>query len=305
MQRCATCGAEFEPYPVIDGAKLNLHGRQRCLSCLPLRRLKGPRKPALRPQQMKMCERCGALFPTRIKIQGRVRNLKNRRFCLDCSPFGIHNTSRTPPGQLDADGLKEHRRRRRNAKSYRHQKKKRRSNKQKLIELAGGACVACGYAATSAALEFHHRNSTDKEFGIGGFTGSWARLVAEAEKCDLLCANCHRSRHASEKGPLRHEKIARERLERKKRAVFLMGGLCQTCGRAGPPSLFEFHHKDASTKSFGISEDGILRSWAAVVSELAKCVMLCANCHREVHAGARTLQGIESRLAEDALPYAA
>jgi predicted HNH restriction endonuclease len=42
-----------------------------------------------------------------------------------------------------------------------------------------------------------------------------------------------------------------------------------------------------------------------VAAELAKCVMLCANCHREVHAGMRVLDKGLLGLAEDALAYVA
>jgi hypothetical protein len=84
-----------------------------------------------------------------------------------------------------------------------------------------------------------------------------------------------------------------------------MGSACFGCDLTGPLTLFEFHHWDARTKDFGISEDGITRSWEKIVAELAKCVMLCANCHREVHAGVRKLdQGLPG-LAEPALEYAA
>ena len=47
----------------------------------------------------------------------------------------------------------------------------------------------------------------------------------------------------------------------------------------------DFHHLDAKTKEFGISLDGITRSWDRVLKELDKCVLVCSNCHREVHAG--------------------
>ena len=83
-----------------------------------------------------------------------------------------------------------------------------------------------------------------------------------------------------------------------------MGPTCGLCDLAGPPSLFDFHHRDAAEKAFGVS-DGIPRRWQKVVAELAKCVMLCANCHREVHAGVRELDGGVLGLAEDAVPYAA
>src|SRR5213078_103359 len=105
--------------------------------------------------------------------------------------------------------------------------------------------------------------------------------------------------------PLRWEHVARERRVRKARAVALMGNTCHTCERGGPSKLFEFHHRNAAEKLFGISEDGIMRDWAKVLAELAKCVMLCANCHREVHAGVRTLDHPQPGLAEHALPYAA
>jgi len=69
-----------------------------------------------------------------------------------------------------------------------------------------------------------------------------------------------------------------------------MGGRCGGCSDVVPDSLFEFHHWDAREKKFGISRDGLSRPREAIAEELLKCVMLCANCHREVHAGVRLLE---------------
>jgi hypothetical protein len=69
-----------------------------------------------------------------------------------------------------------------------------------------------------------------------------------------------------------------------------MGGTCAGCSDVVPDSLFEFHHWDPREKGFGISRDGLARPWDAIAAELIKCVMLCANCHREFHAGVRELQ---------------
>ena len=91
----------------------------------------------------------------------------------------------------------------------------------------------------------------------------------------------------------------------KARAVSHAGGVCRGCGRLGPNAVFEFHHRDARTKEFGIGQDGVPRSWERILAELAKCVMLCANCHREVHAGVRELDKGLLGLAEDAVHYAA
>jgi len=68
-------------------------------------------------------------------------------------------------------------------------------------------------------------------------------------------------------------------------AVEYKGGRCQICGYDGCPEVLEFHHVDGNKKDFGISQRGYTRSWKKVMEELDKCVMLCANCHREVHAG--------------------
>ena len=251
-----------------------------------------------------ICEACGATFAAKQVIDGKMRSLYGRRFCLKCSPFGAHNTSRVPPGALVPEALAEHRRRRRNAKTYRYQKKRRRTLKQRLVDAFGGSCTRCGYRSSLSALEFHHCDVTQKDFAISKYLGSWARLTAEAAKCQLLCANCHRTEHALADALIETGPVVQFRRDLKVRAVEFMGGACKGCGRSGPSAIFDFHHIDAATKDFGIGQDGVPRKWAKVVAELAKCVMLCANCHREVHAGVRTLDG-QSQLAEEALEYAA
>jgi hypothetical protein len=79
-----------------------------------------------------------------------------------------------------------------------------------------------------------------------------------------------------------------------------MGDNCGGCSGIVPDSLFEFHHWDAREKNFGISRDGMTRRWEAIAEELRKCVMLCANCHREVHAGVRLIERKSSVVAATA-----
>jgi transposase len=69
----------------------------------------------------------------------------------------------------------------------------RRRVKRRLVERAGGACQLCGYDRYDGALQFHHVDAKSKEFAISrnGTTRSWSELCAEADKCVLLCANCH------------------------------------------------------------------------------------------------------------------
>lgn len=46
---------------------------------------------------MKNCRKCQEYIPNSIVINGRKKNLQNRKFCLKCSPFGKHNTSQYDP----------------------------------------------------------------------------------------------------------------------------------------------------------------------------------------------------------------
>ena len=75
--------------------------------------------------------------------------------------------------------------------------KRREKTKELLVEYKGGKCEICGYDKCVEALEFHHINPDEKDFGIGqkGYTRSFERNKAEVDKCILVCANCHREIH--------------------------------------------------------------------------------------------------------------
>ncbi len=77
---------------------------------------------------------------------------------------------------------------------------RRKELKRMAVELLGGKCVACGYSKCIAALEFHHKDPSQKDFAISdnGNTAAWEKVKIEVLKCDLLCANCHREIHAKD-----------------------------------------------------------------------------------------------------------
>ena len=76
--------------------------------------------------------------------------------------------------------------------------KRRKKIRELSREFLGGRCARCGYSRCVDALEIHHLESSEKDFGISakGYTRSWKKVRAELEKCELLCANCHREVHA-------------------------------------------------------------------------------------------------------------
>jgi transposase len=70
---------------------------------------------------------------------------------------------------------------------------RRRTVKEILVAEAGGACVLCGYDRYLGALQFHHIDPGTKAFALSqaGASRSLDKMRAEAEKCALVCANCH------------------------------------------------------------------------------------------------------------------
>jgi 5-methylcytosine-specific restriction endonuclease McrA len=85
--------------------------------------------------------------------------------------------------------------------------------------------------------------------------------------------------------------VQKRRKDVRKQALALKGSKCQLCGYDRCPEALEFHHPDEVTKDFSVSSKGYTRSWDKVREEVDKCVLLCANCHREVHAGIAALPG--------------
>lgn len=65
---------------------------------------------------------------------------------------------------------------------------------------------------------------------------------------------------------------------------------CTVCGYDKCRNALELHHLDPSQKDFAISSAWTL-SVERMKKEIAKCVVLCANCHREVHAGVTEITG--------------
>lgn len=108
----------------------------------------------------------------------------------------------------------------------------RRTLKQRLVDYKGGKCERCGYDTCIDALEFHHKDPTNKDFQISSNVRSipWEKLKAEVDKCVLLCANCHREEHCinndftisvNTKKELKKEPVKKEKIK----------NFCKNCGK--------------------------------------------------------------------------
>jgi len=60
-------------------------------------------------------------------------------------------------------------------------------------------------------------------------------------------------------------------------------GRCQICGYNKYQGALDFHHINGK-KDFEIGQKGYTRSWVKTRGELDKCILVCANCHRELEA---------------------
>ena len=75
------------------------------------------------------------------------------------------------------------------------------------------------------------------------------------------------------------------RKRRKTNLLEVLGGKCIICGFDEFPEALEFHHVNPKQKSFGIgSSHAVTKSLDAQLEEMKKCVLLCSNCHKGVHA---------------------
>lgn len=76
-------------------------------------------------------------------------------------------------------------------------KRSQRRSKAFAVEYFGGKCSICGYNRCISALEFHHKDSDQKENAPSHVIHSWTweKAKVELDKCILVCSNCHREIH--------------------------------------------------------------------------------------------------------------
>jgi len=82
---------------------------------------------------------------------------------------------------------------------YRRKRERYRNYKIELLKIFGEKCAICGYNKCIAALEFHHKDKNkDTNIKKAIHELSKQKTLKEAEKCIILCANCHREVHHKE-----------------------------------------------------------------------------------------------------------
>lgn len=116
----------------------------------------------------------------------------------------------------------------------------------------------------------HTTKETADEFGIS--VGTVKKYVT----------NKRIKQTADEKRRSNYKRVRERRRTLKKKAVLYKGGKCERCGYDKCIWALDFHHKNKKEKLFSISQFTCL-GWEKIKKELDKCMIICANCHREVH----------------------
>jgi len=136
-------------------------------------------------------------------------------------------------------------------------------------------CLDCGGQFPPYVMEYDHVRGT-KRFSIGKMANhARERVLEEIAKCELVCCACHRIRSHERRAPCSTEK----RLQFLEWVNELKANPCMDCQGVFPPEAMDFDHVRGE-KIAGITQ---MWSWdrKRVVAEIAKCELVCANCHRE------------------------
>lgn len=153
-------------------------------------------------------------------------------------------------------------------------------------------CADCHGTFAPHQMDFDHRDGSAKRFRLTAGRAMLRPTVVlseEATKCDVVCANCHRRRT---KG--RHEARqvrgagASRYLARKRQAWRAQARLldeirdrpCADCGCRFEPCAMDFDHRDPGSKVSAVTRMIGRAGTARILDEVAKCDIVCANCHR-------------------------
>lgn len=146
----------------------------------------------------RQCVDCGKHIPWSGKVEGILRNFKNRKRCLDCRPLYTPRQKKIK----DQEKVKE-KGREKSKRFYQNHilalrvKKNSHTKKRIFLALVNNCCQLCGYNKCTRNLIFHHVLDDDKLFSISSRECQYSvsRLIPEVKKCIIICHNCHGEIH--------------------------------------------------------------------------------------------------------------
>lgn len=138
------------------------------------------------------------------------------------------------------------------------------------------------FCSRSCAASFNNRKSPKRK-PEGRCRVCQAPIPTTQVWCSNACKEKTLEENARKWRAARGSHVVSWRQRTKLKAIAYKGGACQVCGYSRSVRSLEFHHLDPAKKDFGIG--GCSLAWGRIEKELDKCVLLCSNCHGEVHDG--------------------
>ncbi len=160
---------------------------------------------------MPECKKCQSHFPNRKKIDGKIRVLNSRKYCLDCSPFSNHNTVKIHIDNSITKNVCSMCNKKKESSDFYNKTATRkqssckscfnvycierwRQRKKDAIKYMGEKCIDCKKTYHYSVYDFHHVDGKDYSWTKLRLK-SWKTIIKELNRCVLLCSNCHRTRH--------------------------------------------------------------------------------------------------------------
>lgn len=171
-----------------------------------------------------------------------------------------------------------------NKNKYRKTTKNNRKRNKEFVHCLKKQCVECG-CNDKLCLDFHHLKDKNRSLAqLIRDAVSLDILQKEIDKCQVLCANCHKKQHLPKKikDGSEWKGFAKNRIAKRLWYIdYISKQKCNECGEDDSRCL-EFHHK--LEKRFHVSY--LLTSGHTLdflKEEIARCELLCVNCHRKKH----------------------
>lgn len=101
-------------------------------------------------------------------------------------------------------------------------------------------------------------------------------------KSRIYCYECSGESSRLNNATRKHQKTVLRR-SMKLQAIKLLGGKCSICGYNRCTDALEFHHQNPYEKDFKLGS-GNTMSWREYKKEALKCILVCSNCHKELHS---------------------
>ncbi len=114
----------------------------------------------------------------------------------------------------------------------------------------------------------------------------------EQIQAETQCSLATISYYLNSKGKLNNSnRRKKNRNEFRAECRQLLGAKCIICGYSKCQNALHFHHIDPKTKKFTVSDAFARKSYSQeeVETEIKKCILVCANCHAEIHSGLITI----------------